>query len=450
MKIFLPAFLQACLFICIYPAMAQTHVPKYSSMISNSGGYYEYLPAGYEASTQSYPLIIFIHGFGQLGAGTVSELSKVLWFGLPQVIDEGRFPSSFTVNGLTHRPIVLSPQFKSWPTASDIQGVINYATQNYRINPARIYLTGMSMGGGATWDYAGSSTSAAGRLAAIVPVCGASTPSNAAADRIASAKLPVWATHNSGDPTVPVSNTNLYIDYINAPSPPVPAAKKTIFPSNIHDAWTQTYDPEWRENGSQNIYQWMLQYSRGGEIVLPVSLTNYTVILNNTGFVQTSWTTTHEQNNSHFTIERSADGRTFTEVARITGTNNPSGSSYQYIDNAPLQGTSYYRLAQTDLDGRKELFDIKQVSVSNTILNKLQLYPNPVTDVFSIRLHDNYSGKLQLRIVTASGLVVKNMELTKIAGPLQQDVTVGSLPAGNYILELNGSNIRYSTVFLKK
>ncbi|MET0464988.1 MAG: hypothetical protein ABW007_17625, partial [Chitinophagaceae bacterium] len=407
MKIFLPTFLHVCLLCCFYPALAQTHTPRNTSMISNSGGYYEYLPAGYSSDPQLHPLIIFIHGFGQLGTGTGSELSKVLWYGLPQIIDEGRLPSSFTVNGQTHRPVIISPQFKSWPTASDIQGIINFITQNYRINTTRIYLTGMSMGGGVTWDYAGSNAAAAGKLAAIVPVCGASSPTNGAANIMSNAKLPVWATHNSGDPTVPVSNTNLYIDYINTPNPPAPAAKKTIFSSNVHDAWTQTYDPEWRENGSLNIYQWMLQYSRGGEIVLPVLLTNYTVTPNNAGGVRIDWTTAQEQDNKYFTIERSADGRTFTEIARVNGTNNATGSTYQYTDNAPLPGISYYRLSQTDLDGRKELFEVKQVNFNGNAVNKLQLYPNPASNFFTIRLNDHYSGKLQLRITTSSGQIAK-------------------------------------------
>ncbi|PZR29745.1 MAG: hypothetical protein DI535_01165 [Citrobacter freundii] len=450
MKIFLPTLLQVFLLLWCLPASSQTHTPRYLSMISNSNGYYEYLPAGYNSSNfQTYPLIIFIHGYGQLGDGSSSELSKVLWFGLPQVIDQGRFPGSFTVNEQTYRTIVISPQFKSWPTPADISGVLNYVIQHYKVNQNKIYLTGMSMGGGTTWDYAGSSSTAAGKLAAIIPVCGASTPSNNTANVMANAKLPVWATHNNGDPTVPVSNTNLFVQYINTPNPPTPAAKKTIFDKNIHDAWTQTYDPSWTEDGL-NIYQWMLQYSRG-QIALPVLLTSYNVSVRNTATasVAVTWTTAQEDQNKHFTIERSTNGTDFTILAEVRSTNNPSGGTYEYIDQAPVPGINYYRLSQTDFSGNRELFDVKQVNLTNIVAGKFYLFPNPAVNNLTVRLNDNYSGKLQLRIVSTGGQLMKTLELTKNAGLLQQDITIGSLPAGNYILQVHGDGISHSTTFLK-
>lgn len=451
MKIFLPTLLQAFLLLLCLRASSQAHTSRYVSMISNSNGYYEYLPTGYNSSSlQTYPLIIFIHGYGQLGDGSGAELSKVLWFGLPQVIDQGRFPGSFTVNGQTHRTIVISPQFKSWPTAADINGVLNYIVQHYKVNQNRIYLTGMSMGGGTTWDYAGSNSVAAGKLAAIVPVCGASAPDNNTANVIANANLPVWATHNEGDPTVPVSNTNLFVQYINTNYPPTPAAKKTIFDRNVHDAWTQTYDPAWTEDG-MNIYQWMLQYSRG-QIALPVVLTSYDVSLRNAAAtsVAVTWTTAQENQNKHFTIERSTNGTDFMMLAEVRATNNSSGSRYEYIDQTPLPGISYYRLSQTDFNGSRELFDVKQVNVSNITAGKFHLFPNPAGNNLTVRLSDSYSGKLQLRIVSIGGQLMHTLELTKITGLLQQEITIGSLPAGNYVLQIHADGISHSTTFLKQ
>jgi hypothetical protein len=66
------------------------------------------------------------------------------------------FPVSFNVNGTDFKFIVISsPQFINWPTSSDVNAVIDYATSHYGVNKNRIYLTGLSMGGGAVWNMPG-------------------------------------------------------------------------------------------------------------------------------------------------------------------------------------------------------------------------------------------------------------------------------------------------------
>ena len=76
-----------------------------------------------------------------------------------------------TISSLSYpRNLVL------WPTFTDVDGVIEYAIKNYEVDKKRIYLTGLSMGGGAVWEYAGADLKYAKKLAAIVPICGASYP----------------------------------------------------------------------------------------------------------------------------------------------------------------------------------------------------------------------------------------------------------------------------------
>ncbi len=265
----LPSFMRAAtlmsLLLTFYCSHAQTHTPKYTSMAGAVGGYYEYLPQGYSNSTSSYPLIVFIHGLGDQGNGSNSQLSRVLRNGLAKRIHEGGFPSSFTVNGVASRFVVITPQFNRWPRTTDVDEVLNYIVSRYRIDQSRIYITGFSMGGGATWEYVGtvSNLNNIQRIAAIVPIAGASTPTTTRARNIAKYNLPVWAFHNSDDPDVSVSNTTTYVERINQAPAPTPAARMTIFNASGHDAWTRAYDPAYKESG-KNIYEWMLQYSRGG------------------------------------------------------------------------------------------------------------------------------------------------------------------------------------------
>ncbi|RYZ92168.1 MAG: hypothetical protein EOP47_30610, partial [Sphingobacteriaceae bacterium] len=70
-------------------AGAQTQTPVYlSQTITNaaSKGFYRYLPADYATSAKSYPLIIWVHGYGQIGQGNTTDLPKVLEWGLPKII----------------------------------------------------------------------------------------------------------------------------------------------------------------------------------------------------------------------------------------------------------------------------------------------------------------------------------------------------------------------------
>lgn len=268
-------FLVTCVFFCVtaftsQKAKAQSWTPRPTQIAAGIGGYYEYLPLGY-TTAKKYPLLVFCHGLGEQGNGT-TDLGKIATVGLPRVINGGQFPSVFTVGGQNYSFIVICPQFVGWPTADNVNDVINFAVANYAVDPDRIYLTGLSMGGGATWDHAGSSVARANRLAAILPVCGASGPNSTAIQNMVNAKLPVLATHNADDGIVSVSNTNGYVDGMNALGAN-PAAVKVIWPTGGHNAWSSTYDPTNKFYAGMNCFEWMLQYKRGSTVPSPLSAT---------------------------------------------------------------------------------------------------------------------------------------------------------------------------------
>ncbi|HEX5026265.1 MAG TPA: dienelactone hydrolase family protein [Agriterribacter sp.] len=227
-----------------------------SNITTNCNGYYRALPARYDSTTKKYPLIIFLHGQSALGNGTAVDLAKISGGPYAQIKNK-KFPASFTSGGKTFSFIVISPQFKTWPSGDDVNAVINYFTSKLRIDQTRIYVTGLSMGGGGTWDYAGKYAS---KAAAIVPVCGASTTTETKAKTIANNNLPVWAFHNEGDDKVSVNNTKGYINMINNYNIN-PKAIMTIFDATGHDAWSQAYSVTYKEN-NMNVYEWMLQYHR--------------------------------------------------------------------------------------------------------------------------------------------------------------------------------------------
>ncbi len=405
---------------------AQVQTPRYIQMSELTSAFYEYLPQGYPAAGQKYPLILFVHGYGEKGPGTTASLPLVLRHGPPKLIAAGSFPTSFTVNNQAHKFIVISPQFTGFPSVNDINNSLNYLIANYAVDINRIYLTGLSMGGAAAWYYPGYNQYFASRIAATVPICGATEASLTYANNIAQTNLPVWATHNSGDPTVSVNVTNNLVTYINGNStPPNPLAKKTIFVSSSHDAWTQTYDPAFKENGL-NIYEWMLQYQRSFT-VLPVTGLELNVGLTSSQQVKMTWTTTAEINNKGFSVLRSSDGNTFKSIGFVASTGiNGAGANYSFSDNAPLPGKNYYRLELKDHDNQKSFSDIKMVETKT--LARLSFYPNPAQNILNIQSTVFYKNA-QLRISNAAG---QNVLQQSLNGTGNFTVKVDALAPGIY------------------
>jgi hypothetical protein len=436
-----------CFFVFIFfipfSAKSQVQTPKYGvSMTVNSNGYYEYLPSGYSVGNNKYPIIIFVHGRGELGDGSQGQLSKVLANGTPMQISQGVFPESFTVKGLSYKFIVLSPQFTIWPYPYDINNIINYAIKNYRVDTSRIYLTGLSMGGGVVWEYPGEDLSYANRIAAIVPISGAAWPANFRCENIAAGNVAVWATHNDQDPTVPSSYTVDFVNNIdNQPAPPNPLAKKTIFSSTDHDAWTKTYDFNFKENGV-NVYEWMLQYSRN--IVLSVSGLNLKAVgKNNT--VEITWSTRTELNNKGFNVQNSSDGTNFATLSFVNSKGNlVNGASYIYTDNLPYNGNNYYRVVQVDENGKTTNSPVVNVMIKDH--QAFIIFPNPVQNQLNIQSNLNLeNAKIFIRDMNGRSVYESNVN-----GIGNIRVPVSNLAPGVYSVTISESNKSTQLSFIKR
>lgn len=85
-------------------------------------------------------------------------------------------------------------------------------------------------------------------------------------------------------------------------------------------------------------------------VTLPISLLYFNAFPSGI-VVETEWVTLSEQNNLYFTVERSSDGINYTPIGQVSGAGNSNFTlSYQFTDESPLNGISYYRLAQTDIN----------------------------------------------------------------------------------------------------
>ncbi len=237
------------------------HTAKPLGTTASGQGFYEYLPQGYECGNQDYPLMVFIHGLGENGDGD-SQLDDILDNGIPELIDNDEWNEDLPF-------VVLSPQNSDGgcTSSSKIHDFIEYAKSAYRINPKRVYLTGLSCGAIGSWNYLGNHTNS--QIAAMVPIAGNGNGAfnNGGCEMN---RVPIWAFHGDNDSTVDVSGTTGPINNLLACTDPAPVdTSMVIYPGVGHDSWTQTYDLNNSNSDGHDIYEWFLSH-RNEHVVVPV------------------------------------------------------------------------------------------------------------------------------------------------------------------------------------
>lgn len=230
-------------------------------------GMLQYVPPGYYSNSEKYPLIIFLHGIVERGIDSRHPdliESQAYWLdnlGPPELVAHGHdFPF-----------ILVSPQLKSnheyWPVAY-IMDVVNWARDNLRVDEKRIYITGLSLGGGAVFSVIQKHPDI---FAAAVPIC-AHWNDPAFAKDIAREKVGVWAFHGDNDPQVPLHTNSFMIDSINRCIPQNgEKARLTVYHGLQHSIWDRAYLPA--GDGGEDIYTWMLQHvkAKRNGVLLPVA-----------------------------------------------------------------------------------------------------------------------------------------------------------------------------------
>ncbi|HEV8084355.1 MAG TPA: T9SS type A sorting domain-containing protein [Chitinophagaceae bacterium] len=428
---------------------SQTLLPKYISTTPLSNGYYEYLPQGYDpTSNKTYPLLLCFGGYGENGDGSPAQLPYVIsvYGATGWQIKQNIFPTSFTVNGQSYKFVILFPQFTGVASPQNLNDVIDYSILHYRVDVTRIYMTGFSLGGGLIWNYTGYSIPFANRVAAIVPICGGSYGEKMKAETIAAGNIAVWATHNDGDPVVPVDTTTIaYINLINAASsPPNPLARMTIFHDNSHNAWDSTYLLNKSLFDNLTVYEWMLQFKRGPG-TLSVTGLDFSAIKIQNDAVLLNWKTYLENNNRGFTIERSKNGITFDSIGFISSLSVAgAGAAYTFKDISPGNGKNYYRLKQINFDTKINYSLVKIIEIKNIIA--LKIFPNPVKNILNIKVNFPLTNG-QLKIINAKGQLVGKFIINRTSSA---SIPVKHLPPGVYTGEIINDNRLFKFSFAKQ
>ncbi|MFT4018446.1 MAG: T9SS type A sorting domain-containing protein [Agriterribacter sp.] len=166
--------------------------------------------------------------------------------------------------------------------------------------------------------------------------------------------------------------------------------------------------------------------------ILPVTFGDFTAKpVKCTALLQ--WKTYTEQNNSHFNVERSQDGIHFSTIAQVSGAGNSTTTkSYEYTDEAPLSGKSYYRITQVDFDGQYSSTPIRLIEM-NCEGASLRVYPNPASNQITVK-----AGKAitQVNVLSASGQAVMQYRPSLSQNGGLFNMNIQQLQSGIYILQI--------------
>ena len=145
------------------------------------------------------------------------------------------------------------------------------------------------------------------------------------------------------------------------------------------------------------------------------------------GKVWVAWETLlTETNNDYFTVERSRDGVNYEEVGRTKGSGNSNERrTYDFIDEFPYLGISYYRLKQTDYDGKYEYFEPKSVEIKEDGGGNIVVCPNPASETVTIRSKEGETFDL----MDICGRIIKTFTIQNASEQIQVN-----LPSGIYFI----------------
>ncbi len=196
-----------------------------------------------------YPVVLFLHGAGERGDDNEKQLLYLpSWLAsvanrekYPCFVIAPQCPAGMAWSGGRSGGDASAPLSKITRPMEAVVAILDDVIEHNAADPARIYLTGSSMGGYGSWDMAEHMPE---RFAAVAPICGGGDERHAG--RLIG--LPIWAWHGDADTIVPVDETRRMIAAIKAAGG---SPKYTELKGVNHDSWTAAY------NGPDNLLPWI-------------------------------------------------------------------------------------------------------------------------------------------------------------------------------------------------
>lgn len=176
-------------------------------------------------------------------------------------------------------------------------------------------------------------------------------------------------------------------------------------------------------------------YSFGWDAPLPIELTRFTAIKEGS-VTKLEWTTAQEKNNKGFAVQRSADGKSWTNLEFVNSQGDYGYSSelltYTTLDRTPLSGHNFYRLMQEDYDGQTSISNI-ELLVFDVNAEEIMIYPNPTqTDI-------NVSGLNKNDVISVYDNIGRLVREVKVENTTTS-ISLASLASGIYNIVVKDEN----------
>jgi hypothetical protein len=170
-------------------------------------------------------------------------------------------------------------------------------------------------------------------------------------------------------------------------------------------------------------------------IVLPITLNNFSVTRLSPDAALAKWTAGPEFSQGSFTLQHSADGKRFTPIVAMAPTET---NTYSYADKSPFPGINYYRLAMVNTTGDSSYSPVDILTFGDPS-RPVTLYPIPTKDILHISA-PGINGAQTIDLLSATGQVINSYSVDRLDG---STLSVSRLPAGHYWVRIrNGRQSR--------
>jgi hypothetical protein len=187
-----------------------------------------------------------------------------------------------------------------------------------------------------------------------------------------------------------------------------------------------------------------VQVDKGGvcDVALRIELLSFNAIPINNEWIYLKWVSSTEINNDYYTLERSKNGKDYEIIETFKGAGNSSTpKNYSYYDKKPYFGASFYRLKQTDFDGKYEYVGFIMVRLFPKGIDLKRIYPNPVSNIIKYDIKNDFDSlKLKVEVMDLLGRKIKEQNNIILAGDNHYYINVAELESGLYFLKFTTSS----------
>jgi hypothetical protein len=163
--------------------------------------------------------------------------------------------------------------------------------------------------------------------------------------------------------------------------------------------------------------------------------------------VYLQWATAMEENTRSFIIEYSTNGVNYKAVGEVAADNKRSGSVYKFIHLSPESGAAYYRIKQTDKDGKFTWSKVVTLLIDNNQRSPV-LFPNPTRDVVHVVLPANMQAR-QITVYDANGRQLKTI-IPAVSNTTVYSIPVNEFKKGYYFVSIKTGSTQKTLSFIKE